>query len=99
MNAFEREIIGRLYSAQSSIPAPLDGGSVQGTITGFAGYSRDMVAFQRLSKNILYEMASPNPDLTHKERKELIEEYMREVEKFIKLRVSDNWSISGAGRI
>ncbi|GBK97727.1 hypothetical protein VH1709_contig00011-0055 [Vibrio harveyi] len=58
-----------------------------------------MVAFQRLSKEILYQMAMPDPDLTHKERKQLIEECMRNTEEFIKLRVRDDWSILGAGRI
>lgn len=99
MNKFEKDILSRLHNASTDIPSPRDGGSIQGTISGFAGYSRDMVTFQNLQNSLFFELLCPDPHLSATEQKQALEERIVEIEQYISKRKLENWSIEGAGKI
>jgi hypothetical protein len=98
MNNKDRKLIARIRTILDSVPRALDGGSIQGSITGFAGYSRDMSFLQSEISKVFYEISFPNPDLSKEEIAVDIESMLLKCEKFIEFRKSSSWDIKTAGR-
>ncbi len=99
MNNKDRELMSRIRTILDSVPRAMDGGSIQGSITGFAGYSRDMSFVQAELSKVFYEISFPNPDLSKKEIANDIESIVLGCETFIEFRKSTGWDIKSAGKI
>jgi hypothetical protein len=99
VNNKDRKLLARIRTILDSVPRALDGGSIQGSITGFAGYSRDMSFLQGEISKVFYEISFPDPDLSKEEMADNIELMLLQCEKFIEFRKSLNWDIKTAGKI